>query len=192
MATDLQPPPPSHKAQLPCGRVSTQAWLSPSSDRTRASVSIMANPQGMHPATTRPPLSASAARTSRKARRILLRPGTGWCEPLAQGLTDDLPCVPRPGQPGQVTIETTEPAGLVHRQLLVHPCRQPHGILAFRCYHRLFSGVSSKGRNSAAMASRARNIRERTVPIGQFMRRAISSYDRPSSSRSAIAWRRSS
>ena len=37
------------------------------------------------------------------------------------------------------------------------------------------SSFSSKGFSSASIASRARNIRERTVPIGQPMRIAISS-----------------
>jgi hypothetical protein len=35
--------------------------------------------------------------------------------------------------------------------------------------------VSSSGRNRAAIASRALKIRDRTVPIGQFMMLAISS-----------------
>lgn len=43
------------------------------------------------------------------------------------------------------------------------------------CYQRLSEATSSKGRNFAATASRARKIRERTVPIGQFIMVAISS-----------------
>ena len=35
--------------------------------------------------------------------------------------------------------------------------------------------VPNSGRSSAAIASRARKIRERTVPIGQFITLAISS-----------------
>lgn len=42
-------------------------------------------------------------------------------------------------------------------------------------YQRLSGAVSSKGRNLLATASRARKMRERTVPIGQFMISAISS-----------------
>ncbi len=42
-------------------------------------------------------------------------------------------------------------------------------------YHRRSGAVSSKGRSFAATASRARNIRERTVPMGQSMMPAISS-----------------
>lgn len=42
-------------------------------------------------------------------------------------------------------------------------------------YQRLSEATSSKGRNFAATASRARKIRERTVPIGQFIMVAISS-----------------
>ncbi len=42
-------------------------------------------------------------------------------------------------------------------------------------YHRLPSAVPSKGRNFSAIASRARNIRERTVPIGHSIASAISS-----------------
>ena len=38
-----------------------------------------------------------------------------------------------------------------------------------------FGSVSSKGRSSCSMASRARKIRERTVPIGHCIRSAISS-----------------
>jgi len=42
-------------------------------------------------------------------------------------------------------------------------------------YHRRSGAVSSKGRSFAATASRARKIRERTVPMGQSMMPAISS-----------------
>lgn len=42
-------------------------------------------------------------------------------------------------------------------------------------YHRLPSAVPSKGRNFSAIASRARKIRERTVPIGHSIASAISS-----------------
>ncbi len=42
-------------------------------------------------------------------------------------------------------------------------------------YQRLSGAVSSNGRSFAATASRARKIRERTVPIGHFMISAISS-----------------
>lgn len=42
-------------------------------------------------------------------------------------------------------------------------------------YHRRSGAVSSKGRSLAATASRARKMRERTVPIGQSMMAAISS-----------------
>ncbi len=42
-------------------------------------------------------------------------------------------------------------------------------------YQRLSEAVSSKGRSFSATASRARKIRERTVPIGQSMIPAISS-----------------
>ncbi len=42
-------------------------------------------------------------------------------------------------------------------------------------YQRLSGLISSRGRNFAATASRARKIRERTVPIGQFITWAISS-----------------
>ena len=46
---------------------------------------------------------------------------------------------------------------------------------ALHAYHRRSGAVSSKGRSFAATASRARNIRERTVPMGQSMMPAISS-----------------
>lgn len=42
-------------------------------------------------------------------------------------------------------------------------------------YQRRSGAISSKGRSFAATASRALKIRERTVPIGQFMLSAISS-----------------
>ena len=48
------------------------------------------------------------------------------------------------------------------RNLLVH-------------HHLRFSSVPSSGRNSAAIDSRARKMRDRTVPIGQFITLAISS-----------------
>lgn len=46
---------------------------------------------------------------------------------------------------------------------------------ALHAYHRRSGAVSSKGRSFAATASRARKIRERTVPMGQSMIPAISS-----------------
>jgi hypothetical protein len=48
-------------------------------------------------------------------------------------------------------------------------------IQSRHAYQRLFSEVSRSGRNLAATDSRARKIRERTVPMGQFMMPAISS-----------------
>ena len=50
---------------------------------------------------------------------------------------------------------------------------QARNVLAH--YHLRLSSVPSIGRNSAAIDSRARKIRERTVPIGQFITAAISS-----------------
>src|SRR6185369_1053653 len=47
--------------------------------------------------------------------------------------------------------------------------------LLIHIYHRRSGAVSSKGRSLAATASRARKMRERTVPIGQSMMAAISS-----------------
>lgn len=47
--------------------------------------------------------------------------------------------------------------------------------LLIHAYHRRSGAVSSKGRSLAATASRARKMRERTVPIGQSMIAAISS-----------------
>lgn len=47
--------------------------------------------------------------------------------------------------------------------------------LILHSYHRRSGAVSRRGRNLAATASRARNMRERTVPMGQFMICAISS-----------------
>jgi hypothetical protein len=49
----------------------------------------------------------------------------------------------------------------------------PPGVIFH--HHRSPSRVSSSGRSRAAIASRALKIRERTVPIGQFMSWAISS-----------------
>ena len=45
----------------------------------------------------------------------------------------------------------------------------------FAHHHLRSFSVPSSGRSSAAIASRARKIRERTVPIGQFITLAISS-----------------
>ena len=42
-------------------------------------------------------------------------------------------------------------------------------------YQRTSSRVPKSGRSLSAIASRARKIRERTVPIGQFITAAISS-----------------
>ena len=56
--------------------------------------------------------------------------------------------------------------------------RTDHGAdrARFALHHQRRSGaVSSKGRSLPATASRARKMRERTVPIGQFMMPAISS-----------------
>jgi hypothetical protein len=55
-------------------------------------------------------------------------------------------------------------------ELTVHQARN---VLVH--HHLRFSSVPSCGRSSAAIASRARKIRERTVPIGQFITDAISS-----------------
>lgn len=48
-------------------------------------------------------------------------------------------------------------------------------VFFLHIHQRLSGAVSSKGRNLPATASRARKMRERTVPIGQFMTPAISS-----------------
>jgi hypothetical protein len=58
---------------------------------------------------------------------------------------------------------------LVH--LPVHQCR----YILFHLHHLLSSLVPSKGRRLAAIASRALNILDRTVPIGQSITAAISS-----------------
>ncbi len=47
--------------------------------------------------------------------------------------------------------------------------------LSARHHQRLSGAVSRSGRSLAATASRARNMRDRTVPMGQFMIWAISS-----------------
>ena len=49
------------------------------------------------------------------------------------------------------------------------------GLFIIHAYQRLSGAISSNGRNFAATASLARKIRDRTVPIGQFMMPAISS-----------------
>ncbi len=49
------------------------------------------------------------------------------------------------------------------------------GNIHARLLSRVALAVSSRGRNCASMASRARNIRERTVPIGHPIFCAISS-----------------
>lgn len=48
-------------------------------------------------------------------------------------------------------------------------------LFGTHAYQRLSEAVSSKGRSFPATASRARKIRERTVPMGQSMMPAISS-----------------
>ncbi len=51
----------------------------------------------------------------------------------------------------------------------------PHYVLVVHGYHLLSLDVPSNGRNSEAIDSRARKMRERTVPIGQFIAAAMSS-----------------
>jgi hypothetical protein len=60
-----------------------------------------------------------------------------------------------------------------HQDLLFASCRRVMSLTA--AYHRRSAAVSSRGRNFSATASRARKIRERTVPIGQLIASAISS-----------------
>src|SRR5208283_6232084 len=65
-------------------------------------------------------------------------------------------------------------------ELTIHPQRnflrrQLRPSVEFAHYHLRSLSVPSSGRSSAAIASRARKIRERTVPIGQFITLAISS-----------------
>lgn len=54
-------------------------------------------------------------------------------------------------------------------------CRADGTGLMIHDYQRRSGAISSKGRNFAATASRARKMRERTVPIGQSIMLAISS-----------------
>src|SRR5207249_11704502 len=56
-------------------------------------------------------------------------------------------------------------------ELAVHQCR----CALFPPYHLLSFRLPSNGRSCSAIASRARKIRERTVPIGQSMTFAMSS-----------------
>jgi len=64
----------------------------------------------------------------------------------------------------------------VYRHLKLQIYRQRLPNTANRSnYHRSPSRVSSSGRSRAAIASRALKIRDRTVPMGQFISSAISS-----------------
>src|SRR5439155_24205122 len=82
------------------------------------------------------------------------------------------------GTLGAIGVELT-----VHEQrdFLRRQFRWPGGFVRIRQsqefthYHLRSLSVPSSGRSSAAIASRARKSRERTVPIGQFIKLAISS-----------------
>ena len=121
----------------------------------------------------------------------LTRPGD--MEYLRNTLQDELP--PRDGRSPSLrsllqTLRTPRPAPVLHRAAR-HPPRQTaipcsflvpswvHLLTGCRpisfSHHRLPLWRSSKGLTLAEIASRARKIRERTVPIGQFMAAAISS-----------------
>ena len=71
---------------------------------------------------------------------------------------------------------------LVGRQVTVHPGRKLLLVMVVdlvgahgRLRSRVALSLSTKGRSSTSMASRARKMRERTVPMGQFIFAAISS-----------------
>src|SRR4029077_18367371 len=82
---------------------------------------------------------------------------------------------------------------LLRRQLVVEHCRQlTVEFLVHPNSSARPSPPSNTSRRRRSIASRARKILERTVPTGQSMAAAISSYDSHSSSRSTIAVRRSS
>ena len=73
-------------------------------------------------------------------------------------------------------------ADFVRRQLTIRQsgklrvqCRRGFSHIRHTSYQRLPVCLSNRGFTLADMASRARNIRERTVPIGQAMVKAISS-----------------
>lgn len=67
---------------------------------------------------------------------------------------------------GEIPVQPGDPADL---RALCPDCHDPVG------YQRLSGATSSRGRSLLATASRARKMRERTVPMGQSMIRAISS-----------------
>lgn len=76
-------------------------------------------------------------------------------------------------------MTTTATAGLNldDRLIAIHRANDGADSTHFltHAYQRRSGAVSSNGRSFAATASRARKIRERTVPIGQSMMAAISS-----------------
>jgi len=87
----------------------------------------------------------------------------------AQRVADDVIAHPGVDSAGAVHLPQSR-VGLGAFEFTVH---QPGNLLV---HHHLRSlSVPSSGRNSAAIASRARKIRERTVPTGQFITLAISS-----------------
>src|SRR5690606_3710932 len=114
-------------------------------------------------------------------------------EPATQGLAVELPALVAVGQFLVVLQPAQQEARLVGRQGANDEGRQLLAVVEFQpvdaggvvagvgiLAHGLFRSrvalwTSSSGRSSASIASRARKMRERTVPIGQSIFCAISS-----------------
>ena len=82
---------------------------------------------------------------------------------------------PLRAQLGVVLEATSQEAGLGLRQLAIHEGGKLLGQGIGGIIHGRTLSLSIKGRSRVSIASRARKIRERTVPIGQSISSAISS-----------------
>ena len=112
--------------------------------------------------------ASTVGSASRRAREARGKAGDGSAG-SAQRVADDV--VAHPG------FEAVGPLQLPERgldlgvfEITVHQARN-----LFSHHHLRSFSVPKSGRSSAAIASRARKIRERTVPTGQFITLAISS-----------------
>lgn len=90
---------------------------------------------------------------------------------LSQGISDEMIGRPIPLVIMMAFEFIKKRVRLILEHLAVHQCRN----FLFHSHHLLSSVVPNNGRKLAAIASRALNIRDRTVPIGQSITAAISS-----------------
>lgn len=104
-----------------------------------------------------------ALRQSRRKRRLAVPPTDDQGDESTVGAQVSLVTERRQARRPRFPVKAWQLAIDQRRQLFAYG------------YHLRSTEVSSNGRNFSATASRARKMRERTVPIGQLITTAISS-----------------